>query len=228
MIITIDGPTATGKSTIAKKLASSIGYIFYDTGAMYRMVALEMMRKKVPLEDEELLKTFLRDFECTIKVIRGERKYLIGEEDVTNLIRTEDVSKEASRVSKSPLVREKLVALQRKLAQGVNAVFEGRDMGTVVFPDAALKIFLTASDDIRAKRRLLELQERFPDQTFDFETVKKEMLARDEQDRTRAISPLVKAADAFEIDTSDLSLDEVNFRILECKDLAAQKRKAAK
>lgn len=227
MIITIDGYVATGKSTIAKRLAKAIGYIYYDTGAMYRAVTLEVMRKSVSLEDEEALKRFLNSFNFITKIKRGERTYLIGVEDVTDKIRSEEVSKHASVVSAHPLVREKLVSIQREHAKGVNAVFEGRDMGTVVFPDAQLKIFLTGRDEVRAKRRYDELVTKYPDEckSLTLTAVLDDLRKRDEYDSKRAISPLKQAEDAFSIDTSDLSPDEIVFKILECKDIAAAKKK---
>lgn len=229
MIITIDGPVATGKSTIAKRLAQAIGYIYYDTGAMYRAVALQAMRKNVDVSDPNALEALLKDFDFRIKFNREERTYLLNGEDVTNDIRTEDVSNYASKVSAIPQVREKLVQLQRQLAQGLNAVFEGRDMGTVVFPDAPLKIFLTGRDDVRSKRRFDEMKVKFPnDPSLTMDRILKDLHERDEYDMNRPISPLKRAADAYEIDTSDLTPDEVVFKILECRDLAAAARKKKK
>lgn len=230
MIITIDGPVATGKSTIAKKLAQAIGYIYYDTGAMYRAVALDALRKKVDINDPQALSSLFKDFDFRIKFNRGERAYYLRGEDVTQEIRTEEVSNAASQVSANPEVRHQLVDLQRELSKGVNAVFEGRDMGTVVFPDAPLKIFLTGRDDIRAKRRLNEMRAKFPEECRDLtmEKVLEDLHKRDQFDMTRSISPLKKADDAYEIDTSDLSIDDVVFKILECRDLAAQARKKKK
>ena len=230
MIITIDGPVATGKSTIAKKLAQSIGYIYYDTGAMYRAVALDALRKKIDINDPQALATLFKDFDFRIKFNRGERAYFLRGEDVTHAIRTEEVSNAASQVSANPEVRHQLVDLQRELSKGVNAVFEGRDMGTVVFPDASLKIFLTGRDDVRAKRRLNEMRAKFPEECRDLsvEKVLEDLHKRDQFDMTRSISPLKKAEDAYEIDTSDLSIDDVVFKILECRDLAAQARKKKK
>lgn len=227
MIIAIDGPVATGKSTIAKKLALSMGYIYYDTGAMYRAVALDMLQKKIPLDDPEALKEFMDHFNFKIKCYRGERQYFLGDEEITQKLRTEEVANMASRVSANPFIRERMVKLQRELAHGVNAVFEGRDMGSVVFPDADLKIYLTGKPEIRAARRLAELKTKFPQDAdkFTLETVLNDLKKRDEFDMTRAASPLKKADDAFEIDTSDLTVDEVVFKILECKDIAAARRK---
>ncbi len=227
MIITIDGPVATGKSTIAKKLAQSIGYIYYDTGAMYRAVALDAIRKGIDVNDPNALKNLFQDFEFRIKFNRGERAYFLRGEDITEAIRTEEVSNVASQVSANSDVRDHLVQLQRDLSKGVNAVYEGRDMGTVVFPDASLKIFLTGRDDVRAKRRLAEMKSKFPQECQDLtlEKVLEDLHKRDQFDMNRAISPLKKADDAYEIDTSDLTVEDVVFKILECRDLAAQARK---
>lgn len=230
MIITIDGPVATGKSTVAKKLASAIGFIYYDTGAMYRALALDALQKGVNLSDEESIEAFLNTFDYKVKIHRGERRYYVGGEEVTDHIRSETVSQAASRISAIPKVREKLVALQRNLAQGVNAVFEGRDMGSVVFPDAELKIYLVGDDNVRAQRRFDELKAKFPEEAahVTLEDVLKDLLLRDEFDMSREASPLKKADDAFEIDTTNASLDELVYKILECKDLASARRKKAR
>ena len=142
MIITIDGPVATGKSTIAKKLAESIGFIFFDTGAMYRTVTYGILKHGIDIDNLEQLNEFLKNFKIDIKVVYRDRHYYFENEDITQKIRGEEVTSAVSKVSAKKAVRDKLVSIQRELAEGVNAVFEGRDMGSVVFPDAALKIFL--------------------------------------------------------------------------------------
>lgn len=230
MIITLDGPVATGKSTLAKKVAAAMGFIYYDTGAMYRALALDAMRKKVDIHDPKALEQFLNDFNYKVKILRGERRYFLGEEEVTDAIRTEAVSKASSQISALPVVRAKLVEIQRELAKGVNAVFEGRDMGTVVFPEADLKIFLTGDDKVRAQRRFDELKAKFPEEAknMTFDDVLEELRARDRYDMTREASPLKKADDAFEVDTTNSTLDELVYKILECKDLAAARRKKPK
>jgi len=220
MVITIDGPVATGKSTIAKKLASEIGYIYFDTGAMYRCVTYAALKKKVNLDNPEELKSFLDTFQLEQKIKRGERSYFVYGEDVTNEIRLTEVTSNVSRVSAIPMVREKMVALQKEMANGINAVFEGRDMGTVVFPDAQLKIFLTGRPEVRAKRRFDELKTKFP-QTYENLTMGQaldDVNKRDELDSNREISPLKQASDAFLIDTSDVTMDEIIMKILEYKD----------
>lgn len=227
MIITLDGPVATGKSSLAKKLASAIGFIYYDTGAMYRACALDILLKKVAIDDPEALEAFLKTFDYRVKVLHGDRHYYLGDEEVTDQIRTEAVSQAASKVSANPRIREKLVEIQRELSKGVNAVFEGRDMGTVVFPNADLKIFLTGDDKVRAERRFQELKAKFPKEAenLSFDDVLKDLIERDRFDMTREASPLKKADDAFEVDTTNFSLDELVYKILECKDMAAARRK---
>lgn len=220
MIITIDGPVATGKSTIAKKLALALGYIYFDTGAMYRALTYGMLKHQINIHDEEQVKEFLKNFNFDIKVRHGEKRYFVDDEDVTEKIRMDDVTSQVSEVSAHFLVREKLVAIQRELAMGVNAVFEGRDMGSVVFPNATLKIFLTGRPDVRAKRRFDELVAKFPEatSTLTMDKVLKDLAKRDAYDSTRSISPLKQAEDAYLIDTSDLTPDEVVLKILEYKD----------
>ncbi|MFV0339474.1 MAG: (d)CMP kinase [Parachlamydiaceae bacterium] len=220
MIITIDGPIATGKSTIAKKLATAIGYIYFDTGAMYRSFTYALLKKNINLDNPQELAAFLADFPFDIKVKKGEKRYFVGEEDVTDAIRQDNVTSQVSRVSANPQVREKMVELQRELSKGVNAVFEGRDMGTVVFPNAQLKIFLTGRPEVRAKRRFDEMKAKYPEESKELtlEKCMADIKMRDEYDSSRDVSPLRKAPDACEIDTSDLNQDEIVYRILEFKD----------
>lgn len=220
MIITIDGPVATGKSSIAKKLASEIGYIYFDTGAMYRCVTYAALKKKVNLDNPEEVKKFLDSLQLEQKIKRSERSYLVDGEDITNEIRLTDVTSNVSRVSANPMVREKMVALQKQMAEGVNAVFEGRDMGTVVFPNAQVKVFLTGRPEVRAKRRFDELKTKYP-QTYENLTLGQaldDINKRDELDTNREISPLKQAEDALVIDTSDATIDEIIMKILEYKD----------
>lgn len=220
MIITIDGPVATGKSTLAKRLADAIGYIYYDTGAMYRALTYGVIKNKINIDDPAQLEAFLKSFEFHIKVKRGERFYFVDDQDVTDKIRLDEVTSQVSRVSANAAVREKLVELQRELSKGVNAVFEGRDMGTIVFPNADLKIFLTGRPEVRAKRRFDEMKSKYPEESEDLtlEKAKEDILARDAYDSARENSPLRKAEDAFEVDTSDATVDELIYRILEIKD----------
>lgn len=220
MIITIDGPVATGKSTIAKKLSEAIGFIFFDTGAMYRAVTYGILKHHVPLDVKEELNKFLEKFDFDIKVSHREKRYIVEKEDVTDLIRSAEVTNSVSRVSALKEIRDKLTLIQREFAQGVNAVFEGRDMGTVVFPHAEVKIFLTGRNDIRAKRRYAEIVAKYPDQAKDltFEKCLEEINQRDHYDSHRDIAPLRQAEDAYVIDTSDLTTEEIVFKILEYKD----------
>ncbi len=220
MIITIDGPVATGKSAVAKKLAHSIGFIFFDTGAMYRTLTYGILKHKIDIHQPDQLQSFLDQFQFDIKVVNRERMYFFEDEDVTQKIRKREVTHAVSEVSAVKAVRNKLTAIQRELAFGVNAVFEGRDMGTAVFPDAALKIFLTSRDEVRAKRRYEEIKAKNPEESknLTLEECLKAITRRDTYDSTREHSPLYQAEDAFLIDTSDLSIDEVVYRILEYKD----------
>ena len=220
MIITIDGPIATGKSTIAKKLAHEIGFIYFDTGAMYRCLTYAILKQHINADDPQALADFLKDFKFDIKIKHGERCYFVDGEDITLKIRGAEVTSAVSKISAIPSVREKLVAMQKEWALGVNAVFEGRDMGSVVFPAAELKIFLTGNSEVRAARRYAELREKFPEETKDLTLAKvlEDIDLRDGFDTKREISPLVKAPDAMEVDTSNLTIDEIVLKILEYKD----------
>jgi len=220
MIITIDGQIATGKSTVAKKLAHDIGYIYFDTGATYRCMTHAVLKKKVNIDNPAELAQFLKDFTFNIKIKHGDRFYFVDGEDVTLVIRGEAVTHEVSKVSSLKAVRENLVALQREWAVGVNAVFEGRDMGTVVFPQADVKVFLTGRPEVRAQRRLDELKAKFPEENknLSLEKATEEINRRDTLDTTREISPLLQAQGAFVVDTSDLTIDEIVYKILEHRD----------
>lgn len=225
MIITIDGPVATGKSGVAKKLAESLGFVFFDTGAMYRSLTYGILKHKIDIHQPEQLQQFLDHFKFEIKHYRGERLYFFEGEEITQKIRGREVTQAVSEVSAMKSVRDKLIEIQRQLAVGVNAVFEGRDMGTFVFPDAALKIFLTGRDEVRAKRRYDELKAKFPEEakTLTLEKCLEDLNQRDAFDSSREHSPLCQGKDAYVIDTSDLTLDEVVYRILEIKDTLKKK-----
>lgn len=211
MIITIDGPVATGKSTIAKTLARELGFIHFDTGAMYRCLTREIMARGISLDDSSVIEAFLDQFQFDIKLINGDQHYFVGNEDITDVIRSPGVTKRVSEVSALREVREKLVDIQRSLAHGVDAVFEGRDMGTVVFPQAEVKVFLTGRPEVRAKRRLDELRIKFPEDAthFTIDQMLKDIEERDAYDTNRSISPLQKAEDAYVIDTSELTVQEI-------------------
>lgn len=220
MIITIDGPIATGKSTIAKKLASELGYIYFDTGAMYRALTWLAIEKNCNLDDPQAVQDLMDDFHYEIKVKQGEKQYYVNKRDISLEIRGEKVTSLVSKVAADPKIRERLVAIQRDFATGVNAVFEGRDMGTIVFPHASLKIFLVARPEVRAKRRFEELKEKFPKEcrVLTIEQTLEEINRRDQYDSNREASPLRQAEDALLVDTSDMTLDEVVAHILELKD----------
>jgi cytidylate kinase len=211
MIITIDGPIATGKSTIAKKLAEAIGFIYFDTGAMYRSLTYALLKESIPLDDREAIDRYLGNFSFDIKIRLGERSYYVGDEDVTAAIRWPEVTHNVSKVAAIPSVREALVKRQREFARGVNAVFEGRDMGTVVFPDAELKIFLTGDPMVRAKRRYEELKTKYPNKyaTLTLEQALEDIGRRDYLDTTREVSPLRQAEDSHVIDTTSLSVEQI-------------------
>lgn len=227
MIITIDGPVATGKSTIARRLAESLGFIYFDTGAMYRALTYQILKEGIDINDNTAIEKFLQNLDFDIRIRRNGKAYCMNGVDVTNEIRGLTVTNAVSRVAALPAIRDKLVAIQRQLAVGVNAVFEGRDMGTVVFPDADLKIFLEGRLEVRGQRRLDELKRERPEEAKEMtlEQCMKEINERDEFDSKRAVSPLLKAKDAFSVDTSDMTVDEVVFQIFECKDQVKSKRK---
>jgi cytidylate kinase len=226
MIITIDGPVATGKSTVAKKLASAIGFIYYDTGAIYRSLTYALMKEQIDLNEEERLNGYLNLFPFDILIEKGEKRYLIGEEDITDKIRLPDVTAYVSEVSANKNVRLKLLSIQRDLSLGVNAVFEGRDMGTTVFPNAEIKIFLTGRPEVRAKRRFDEMMRLYQEVSYGltYEKMLEEINRRDTYDMQREISPLRQPEDAYVIDTSDLTLDEIVYKILDYRDASLTNR----
>lgn len=220
MIITIDGAIATGKSTIAKKLARSIGFIYFDTGAMYRCLTYGILKNNIDADNLEQLTAYLDHFHFEIKIKHGDRHYVVDGEDVTDAIRGEAVTANVSRISAMKAVRDKLVVIQREFAKGVNAVFEGRDMGTIVFPDAEVKVYLTGRPEVRAQRRFEEFKTKYPEEYQDltFEKTLEDINRRDLIDSTRELSPLRQAEGAIVVDTSDLTLDEIITRIQEFKD----------
>lgn len=207
--VAIDGPSAAGKSTIAKMVAKKENFIYIDTGAMYRCVAYYCLTQKIDLNDEKAVEQAIEHIQ--IRLTQDNKVYL-NDEDVSNQIRQDQVSLGASCVSKYQAVRSFLVDEQRKMAKAGNVILDGRDIGTVVLPNADLKIYQIASVETRAKRRYLENLERGLD--ADLETIKKEIEERDYQDTHREISPLKKAEDAIELDTSSLTLEEVVEQVL--------------
>lgn len=219
MIITIDGPAGTGKTTVARGLAEALGFTYFDTGAMYRALTYGILSKAINPDAIELINQFLEAFPITIKSHRGEKRICLGDEDCTDKIRTQEVTTLVSKISAYPSVREKLVATQRELSKGVNAVFEGRDMGSVVFPDADVKIFLTADPRVRAERRYSELVKKDPNyKNLSIDSILEEINQRDKYDASRDISPMKPADDSIIIDTSNITIDEVINRIVNIKE----------
>ena len=211
--IAIDGPAGAGKSSIAKALSKRLGYIYIDTGAMYRAVALFFVENNISDGTDSRIESLLEKLEISIKYEDGAQKVILNGEDVTDKLRLEEIGKLASKFSAIGSVREKLVALQRKLAQKENVVMDGRDIGTVVLPNADLKIYLSASSKVRAKRRYLELLEK-GHTDLDINEIEDEIIKRDEADMNREISPLKQADDACYLDSSDMTLEEVVSKIL--------------
>jgi len=212
--IAIDGPSGSGKSTIAKIIAKNNNIVYLDTGAMYRTFALYAIRNGVDTKDWEALEKLLPDFKIEIKYINREQKVFMSDEDVTGLIRTNEISLGASDVSAVPAVRIRLVELQRKIAEGTSVVMDGRDIGTYVLPDADVKIFLTASPKERAHRRYLELKARDAltqkDGTVITEQqIKEDIIMRDKNDSEREFAPLKQAEDAILVDTTGMTIKQV-------------------
>ena len=205
--VAIDGPAGAGKRTIARKAASELGFIYVDTGALYRTVALNALRNGVKdtKNSEEVIPT-LKTAEVSLKFIDGEQHVFLRDEDVSTEIRQNEVSMAASNVSSIPEVRTFLFDLQRNIAKNNDCIMDGRDIGTVVLPDAKIKIFLTASPEARADRRFKELQEKGQDVQYD--TILKEIKERDYQDMNRATAPLKQAEDAVLVDTTEIGLEE--------------------
>lgn len=210
--IAIDGPAGAGKSTIAKMAAKKLDFIYVDTGAMYRAMALYFLRREIDAKDEKKIAEACEHINVTIAYQEGEQQVLLNGENVNAFIRTEEVSMMTSNTSKYPAVREKLLYLQRELAAANNVIMDGRDIGTCVLPDAELKIYLTASASERAKRRYLEQKERGVES--DLAQIERDIIARDEQDMNREIAPLKQVDDAIYLDTSDMTIEEVVTKIV--------------
>ena len=210
--IAIDGPAGAGKSTIAKMAAKKLDFIYVDTGAMYRAMALYFLRREIDAKDEKKIAEACEHINVTIAYQEGEQQVLLNGENVNAFIRTEEVSMMTSNTSKYPAVREKLLYLQRELAAANNVIMDGRNIGTCVLPDAELKIYLTASASERAKRRYLEQKERGVES--DLAQIERDIIARDEQDMNREIAPLKQAEDAIYLDTSDMTIEEVVTKIV--------------
>lgn len=208
--IAIDGPAGAGKSTIAKMVSAEMGYIYVDTGAMYRAVALYLTENNIA--DEDIEKS-LADVDVSLKFVGGVQRVYLGDRDVSERIRTPEISMAASRTSAIPAVRARLFDLQQKLAHENNIIMDGRDIGTVVLPDADVKIFLTASPEERANRRFKELSEK-PDCPA-YEEILKDIIQRDYNDMHRETAPLKQAEDAVPVDTTELTLEQSAQRIAE-------------
>ena len=211
--IAIDGPAGAGKSTIARRVAKELSFIYVDTGAMYRAMALYLLRKEVNRDDTEQIGNICQDAEISIEYQNGEQIVLLNGENVNSYLRTEEDGNMASVSSAVPRVREKLLSLQRKLAKDMSVVMDGRDIGTTILPDADVKIYLTASSLTRARRRYLELQEKGT--VCNLDDIQKDIEERDQRDMNREISPLRQAKDAVLVDSSDLTIQQVVDRILQ-------------
>ena len=211
--IAIDGPAGAGKSTIAKAVAGQLGYIYVDTGAMYRAMALYLIRAGISRDDTAGIEKACEDADISISYENGTQVVLLMGENVNDKIRTEEVGNMASASSVNAKVRQKLVSLQQKLAAEKDVVMDGRDIGTVVLPDSKCKIYLTASSRVRAKRRYDELTAK--GEKCDLDRIEADIIERDNRDMTRENSPLKKADDAVLIDSSDMTIDEVKAAILE-------------
>ncbi|MBQ6660121.1 MAG: (d)CMP kinase [Lachnospiraceae bacterium] len=211
--IAIDGPAGAGKSTIARSLAKKLGYIYVDTGAMYRAMALHFLRLGIAAGETERIEAACESADVSIAYENGEQQVLLNGENVNGLIRTEEVGNMASASSVNPAVRAKMTELQRKLAQTADVVMDGRDIGTFVLPNADVKIYLTASVEVRAKRRALEYEQKGMEVSL--EQIAKDIEERDYRDMHREHAPLKQADDAVLVDTSDMTIAEVEARLIE-------------
>lgn len=207
MNIAVDGPAGSGKSTVSKLVAARLGILYLDTGAMYRAIAYKCVKDNKDYGDKDVVKHIINKLNLNVEYIDGKQITVLDGEDVSEMIRTPQVSMLASYVSAYSFVRTKMVALQREIAKKTSCILDGRDIGTNVLPDCKFKFYLTASAEVRANRRFIEDKEKSGRQSYDM--VLQEINERDFQDKNRAVAPLKKAADAIEIDTSELSIDEV-------------------
>ncbi len=207
MNIAVDGPAGAGKSSIAKQVAKELSFVYVDTGAMYRTMALFFMEQGISLGNEEEVSGHCEEIDIKLEYDNGTQIVLLNGRNVSEKIRREEVGNAASVVAKYSAVRSKLVAIQRKLAETTDLIMDGRDIGTVVLPNAEVKIYLTASVAVRANRRFLELQGK--GQEADLKKIEEDIIARDKQDMNREISPLRQADDAVLVDSSDMTIDEV-------------------
>ncbi len=210
--IALDGPSGSGKSVMAKAVAKRLNILYVDTGALYRAIGLYMFRNSIDVSDSDKVAENLKNIELKLTQTEEGQVVLLNGENVNRDIRLPEISMYASKVSAIPRVREFLLDIQRNTAKTNNVIMDGRDIGTVIFPDAEVKIFLFARDDVRAKRRYLELKEKGIETTY--EEVLSDMLKRDENDRTRAVAPAVPAEDAVMLDSSELDIEETVTAIL--------------
>ena len=214
--IAIDGPAGAGKSTIAKKVAKTKGFIYVDTGAMYRAMAYYLLNEKVDPENAKEIEDKCQGADITIQYVGGEQVVLLNGANVNGVLRTEEVGNMASTTSKNPKVRERLTQLQKELAAKNDVVMDGRDIGTCVLPTADVKIYLTASSAVRAKRRFDELTAK--GESCDIKKIEEDIVKRDQQDMSREIAPLKQAEDAHLVDSSYMTIEEVVQKILSlCK-----------
>lgn len=212
--IAIDGPSGSGKSTLARKVAEKLGYIYVDTGALYRSIGLYAYRNEIKPDDEKAVINMLPMISVSLEYSEdGAQKVILNGEDVSTLIRTPEISMYASKISAIPEVRKFLLDLQRSIAKQKNVIMDGRDIGTVILPDAQVKIFLFAKDEVRAKRRYIELTEKGVNTTF--EEVLADMTKRDKDDSTRKVAPAIPAEDAIMLDNSELDLDGTMLKVIE-------------
>ncbi|MCL2350504.1 MAG: (d)CMP kinase [Defluviitaleaceae bacterium] len=210
-VIAIDGPSASGKSTIAKALAAKLGFVYIDSGAMYRAVGLYATQNNIDLDDEAALAAMMDKVRLDIKYLDGAQLIFLNHRDVTDDVRTAQAGLGASAVARFAAVRDKIVSVSREMAHGQDVIMDGRDIGTVVLPDANVKIYLTASAQERAKRRVSELEKL--GQNADFDDILEQITKRDEQDTSRAIAPLKQAEDAHLLDTTGMDIEQVSAAI---------------
>lgn len=210
--IAIDGPAGAGKSTIAKNIAKELGFIYVDTGAMYRAMAVYFLENQVDKDSETAIDEACAHVSVSLTYQDGAQQVLLNGENITGRLRTEEVGNTASFIAVFPSVRQKLVELQQEIARTTDVVMDGRDIGTQVLPNATLKVYLTASVETRANRRWLELSQK--GETPDMEEIKTDIASRDERDMNREVSPLRQAADAILVDSSQMNIEEVTTHIV--------------